>query len=160
MTHVNETEFRQAVAGQQLVVVDFFATWCGPCKIVAPAFADLAKKYPAVRFLKIDVDECGEIASQYGIRTIPTFVLFRGGKELKRVNGADMRAVEQLIAECGGASTAGGGQPVAFQDEGHVLGGGRGGATTAATPGQEVNDTGRRAAAAAAEARMKAAAHK
>jgi thioredoxin 1 len=80
-----------------LVVIDFFAPWCGPCKRIAPVYEELAKKFPRVTFLKVDVDESEDIASKFSIESLPTFVFLQNGVEVKRIEGADLRRViEQL----------------------------------------------------------------
>lgn len=76
-----------------LVAIDFFATWCGPCKRMAPLFADLENKYPTVKFLKIDCDEAGDLASAFSIQALPTFVFLRDGKRVASVKGADIISV-------------------------------------------------------------------
>ena len=70
------------------VVVDFYAQWCGPCKMMAPIIELLAKEMPSVKFVKVDVDENPELSAQYGIMSIPTIVLFKKGKETERNTGA------------------------------------------------------------------------
>lgn len=71
------------------VVVDFWAAWCGPCKMMAPVFAQVAREQRgSVRFAKVDTDAEQEIASRFGIRSIPTTILFVGGREVDRVSGA------------------------------------------------------------------------
>jgi thioredoxin 1 len=75
------------------VVIDFFATWCGPCIRIAPAFEELSKKFTTVTFLKVDVDESEEIATKFSVSSLPTFVFLKNGVEVNRIEGADLRGV-------------------------------------------------------------------
>lgn len=79
------------------VLVDFWATWCGPCKMMAPIVAEIAEEFEGkVKVGKCDVDENGELAQQFGIMSIPTFILFKNGKQDKMIVGG--RSKEDLIA--------------------------------------------------------------
>src|SRR4030067_2254138 len=81
--------FDQTVKSQSLVMVDFWATWCGPCKIIAPVVEELAKEYAGkVNFAKVNTDENPDLASKFNIRGIPTLIFFKGGKVLDQVVGA------------------------------------------------------------------------
>ena len=87
------------------VLVDYWAEWCGPCKMMAPEFAALAARRADVRFVKLDTESNQELAARHAIRSIPTLALFRGGREVARTQGA-MRAA-QLEQWLDGALSAG-----------------------------------------------------
>ena len=83
--HVNDLqEFNEKIAKGR-VLVDFFATWCGPCKMLAPILEDIDAKGEAgdLLIVKVDVDEAGVIAGKYGIQSIPTLILFENGQAVK-----------------------------------------------------------------------------
>ncbi|KAJ3070310.1 Hsp90 cochaperone [Podochytrium sp. JEL0797] len=90
--------FSTHIRSANLTVVDFTATWCGPCKAVAPRFEALAAQFPNVTFLKVDVDEMKEIAQRYEVTAMPTFMFFQNGAKLDQVVGAEIAKVEQLTA--------------------------------------------------------------
>ncbi|CAN6288582.1 unnamed protein product, partial [Urochloa humidicola] len=81
-------QIEEANSAKKLVVIDFTASWCGPCRIIAPIFADLAKKNPNVVFLKVDVDELKAIAEQFSVEAMPTFLFMKEGDVKDRVVGA------------------------------------------------------------------------
>ena len=101
----SQAEFDAALSGagkSKLVVVDFFATWCGPCQQIAPKFEAMAKELSQARFLKVDVDECKDISQKYGVSAMPTFKMIRGGAEVDSMQGADDGTLrEKVIALAG-----------------------------------------------------------
>lgn len=108
-----------ANAGNKLVVVDFTATWCGPCKRIAPVFAELANKYSHNLFLKVDVDECPQTANDNKVQAMPTFMFFKNGQKIDSIRGADPQALEDKIRELGGDKE----KMESFTGSGQTLGG-------------------------------------
>lgn len=79
--HPNETEFESLLRSENLLLVDFFATWCSPCKMLSPVIEDLANKYwNKVKVVKIDIDQHPDIAGKYDVQSVPTVFLFKNGK--------------------------------------------------------------------------------
>jgi len=97
---LNKSSFDEALEKTEgLIVLDCFAVWCGPCKIIAPQIVKYAKTYTDVSFYKLDVDDVPDVAQELGIRAMPTFVFFKGGKKVKEVVGANPKAIEAAIQE-------------------------------------------------------------
>mmetsp|Transcript_24608 Transcript_24608/g.42348 ORF Transcript_24608/g.42348 Transcript_24608/m.42348 type:complete len:111 (-) Transcript_24608:359-691(-) len=93
-------DFQELVASAPgLVVIDFFATWCGPCKMISPYFVELSTQeaYKDVTFVKVDVDELSEIAEQYGVSAMPTFTFIRKGSKVTDFAGANKDKLKQYI---------------------------------------------------------------
>jgi len=86
-------------AGGKLVVIDFFATWCGPCKMIAPTLATMSDEMPDVVFLKVDVDENEDIAADHKVTVMPTFLLFKSGNKVDEFSGANETKLRELIVK-------------------------------------------------------------
>ncbi|KAL7750621.1 thioredoxin trx1 [Sorochytrium milnesiophthora] len=89
--------FEEHINGDKLVVVDYFATWCGPCRMIAPKFEEFSTKYSNAVFLKVDVDEAAEIAEKQEVRAMPTFHVYKSSKRLEEIVGADASKLEAAI---------------------------------------------------------------
>ena len=86
--HVAENEFKGEVLDQNgVVVVDFWATWCGPCKMIAPVIDEIAGDLKNVKFVKVDVDKNPSVANKFQVASIPTLVMFKDGKPIDKVIG-------------------------------------------------------------------------
>jgi thioredoxin 1 len=89
ITEVTDVTFQAEVLESETpVLVDFWAPWCGPCRVVAPILEEIAGEREDLRIVKVNVDDNQQTAAQFGILAIPTMVLFRNGAEAKRIQGA------------------------------------------------------------------------
>ena len=80
--------FDGVISSERPTLVDFWADWCGPCKMMHPVFESLSKTYTQIKFARVNVDQNQEIAMRFGIQSIPTFLMFRSGQRVDRMMGA------------------------------------------------------------------------
>lgn len=99
MVYIDEMNFEEEVKNaNQTVLIDFFASWCGPCKMLSPIIEQLSDEIKDVKFVKVDVDVSPELARKYEIMSIPTLVVIKDGKEQKRSVGlVDKSEILELL---------------------------------------------------------------
>ncbi|MBO6262377.1 MAG: thioredoxin [Bacilli bacterium] len=95
LKHINDREEFKAAIAEGTVLVDFFATWCGPCKMLSPVLEEVSKEVNAT-IIKVDVDEASTIAAQFGIQAVPTLILFKNGERVDTRMGYQNK--NQLLA--------------------------------------------------------------
>jgi len=93
-----DSEFTKILlnAGTTPCIIDFFATWCGPCSAIAPTFEELSNKYLNLKFIKVDVDKCTESKNKYAVPVMPTFIVLLNGQRMDMLKGAEKTALENL----------------------------------------------------------------
>ena len=96
LKHINNAAEYDEIIKEGTVLVDFFATWCGPCKMLSPVLEELSNQNPDLLILKIDVDEVGALAARFGVQAIPTLMLFKDGKHVETRKGYQNK--NQLLA--------------------------------------------------------------
>merc|ERR1711937_829793 len=90
-------EFKEFIAEDKLTIIDFWATWCGPCIAIAPWFKEQAEKHPEINFGKVDVDANDEASAHVGIQCMPTFKVYKNSELLKTIEGADKEEIEKIF---------------------------------------------------------------
>lgn len=93
----NFSDFKELVENNEVVVIDFYTQWCGPCKTIAPFFEKLSKEYPHITTAKCDCENSNDVADGFGIKAIPTFIKFVNGKRDTVVNGCDKTKLMELF---------------------------------------------------------------
>lgn len=91
------SELTTALDEHDVVVVDYWATWCGPCKLIAPFYKELYDKYENICFLKVDVDEAEDLATSQEIQCMPTFHIFKNKERVETIKGANKELLEETI---------------------------------------------------------------
>ena len=95
--HANQKEAEDHIKDHDTVVVDFWAEWCPPCRKMGPIFEKMAEKYDGALFIKVNTDENPDMANKFNISSIPTFIIFKSGKEFARVIGVSPKKLEKTI---------------------------------------------------------------
>jgi thioredoxin len=96
---VDIQESNQGILRKGVVIVDFFATWCGPCKRLAPSFSEYASGTPNVTFAKVDGDENEDLMVEFNVRAFPTLMLLVNGKVVDTIEGCDKSELAELVAK-------------------------------------------------------------
>ncbi|GIJ91047.1 hypothetical protein Asppvi_010012 [Aspergillus pseudoviridinutans] len=92
-------QFQDIINGDKPVVIDFWAEWCGPCRVISPFFEELSKEseFGDVEFYKVDVDQEERVAQEVGIRAMPTFVVFKDGQKVDELIGVNQQGLQVLV---------------------------------------------------------------
>lgn len=99
MQELTTATFDKEIKAKSVAIIDFWASWCGPCRAMTPVFEELSKEMPHVLFAKVNVDDNQEIAVKYGIMGIPCFLIFKNSKEVDRIVGVAQKAVMKAKLE-------------------------------------------------------------
>ena len=94
---INDKNFEQTLQSHNIVVVDFYAVWCGPCKMMHPIIEELAKEHSQIKFVKLDIDDSTSLAISQNVQVVPTFVAYKQGKEINRIIGYNTKEDFELF---------------------------------------------------------------
>ncbi|KAI0095015.1 thioredoxin [Irpex rosettiformis] len=92
-------KFHEIIGQNKVTIFDFWATWCGPCRVISPIFEKFSEQFTTIEFYKVDVDNATDISEEVGVRAMPTFVVFKNGTKIGEVVGANPQALNDLITK-------------------------------------------------------------
>ncbi|KAL8918139.1 MAG: hypothetical protein Q9172_005542 [Xanthocarpia lactea] len=95
----SKADYEKALDDPSLMIIDCMATWCAPCKMIAPEIVKMSNTHPAARFYKLDIDEVPEVAQELGVRAMPTFIIFKDKQKVGEVVGAHVEALEAKVKD-------------------------------------------------------------
>ena len=95
----NLAEFRDVLEKNKVVIVDFWAPWCGPCRFISPVLEKMSDETDSIHFAKVDVDQAEDVSQEYGIRAMPTFIAFKDGEKVDEVVGADPLKLQKMVEQ-------------------------------------------------------------
>ncbi len=99
-------ELKSCLENAQCVAIDFYAEWCAPCHEIWPVFEELSTRYPGISFFKVDVEDSEDLAIEYNISCMPTFLFFYEKKEMSRFSGINAEKLRKAVESLSNASTA------------------------------------------------------
>ncbi|ROT37228.1 DUF1000-domain-containing protein [Sodiomyces alkalinus F11] len=137
----SKAQFDSLIKETAIVVCDFYADWCGPCKAIAPFFQKLSETaagVPSVRFIKVDTEANRDIAATYSVTALPTFIVFQNGKVLERIQGADPRKLQQVVVRLAGHLLSGNSDGASASGSGSGSGNGNAGGANGSWRGAEL----------------------
>lgn len=92
-----QSDFTTRINQNKLVLIDFHATWCGPCKMIEGQIKTFSTEYPSVKFIKVDIDVLKDVAKAFGIKSVPTFITYKNGSKFGSVSGANPTSIKQML---------------------------------------------------------------
>lgn len=98
---LSDVNFKEIINQKEIALIDFYASWCGPCKMLAPILDEIAKEFPNITVGKVNIDFEQIVSKEYNVWTIPTMIIFKSGKEIKRIMGfRPKKELVEVLIEC------------------------------------------------------------